>query len=73
MARYGKWLILPADGPTLLVHSGMTGHPHYAADGAGREPHERLVVAWMKADCGTAGCPACRGGSPGRATNLVVV
>ena len=25
--RHGKWLILPTDGPTLLVHSGMTGHP----------------------------------------------
>ena len=32
--RYGKWLILPTDGPTLLVHSGMTGHPYYAADDA---------------------------------------
>jgi len=42
--RHGKWLILPTDGPTLLVHSGMTGHPHYAADGAEREPHERLVI-----------------------------
>lgn len=23
--RHGKWLIMPADGPTLLVHFGMTG------------------------------------------------
>ncbi len=43
--RHGKWLLLPTDGPTLLVHSGMTGHPHYAADGAAREPYERLVIA----------------------------
>src|SRR5947209_1279385 len=43
--RRGKWLMLPTDGPTLLVHSGMTGHPHYAADGADREPYERLVIA----------------------------
>jgi formamidopyrimidine-DNA glycosylase len=43
--RHGKWLILPTDGPTLLVHSGMTGHPYYAADGAAREPYERLVIA----------------------------
>jgi len=43
--RHGKWLMLPTDGPTLLVHSGMTGHPHYAADGAEREPYERLVIA----------------------------
>lgn len=25
--RIGKWLILPTDGPVLLVHSGMTGRP----------------------------------------------
>ncbi|SPM27285.1 Formamidopyrimidine-DNA glycosylase, partial [Mycobacterium terramassiliense] len=43
--RHGKWLMLPTDGPTMLVHSGMTGHPYYAADGAAREPHERLVLA----------------------------
>jgi formamidopyrimidine-DNA glycosylase len=43
--RHGKWLMLPTDGPTLLVHSGMTGHPYYAADGAAREPYERLVIA----------------------------
>jgi formamidopyrimidine-DNA glycosylase len=30
--RHGKWLILPTDGPTLLVHSGMTGHPYSAAN-----------------------------------------
>jgi len=42
--RHGKWLILPTDGPTLMVHSGMTGHPYFAnAD----DPHlgqERLVI-----------------------------
>lgn len=43
--RHGKWLMLPTDGPTVLVHSGMTGHPYYAVDGAAREPHERLVIA----------------------------
>jgi formamidopyrimidine-DNA glycosylase len=43
--RHGKWLMLPTDGPTLLVHSGMTGHPYFAAEGAEREPYERLVVA----------------------------
>ncbi|OBG37254.1 Fpg/Nei family DNA glycosylase [Mycobacterium sp. E3198] len=43
--RHGKWLMLPTDGPTLLVHSGMTGHPYYAADGGAREPYERLVIA----------------------------
>ncbi len=43
--RLGKWLILPTDGPTLLVHSGMTGHPYYAANGAAAEKYERLVVS----------------------------
>ncbi|OBA77807.1 formamidopyrimidine-DNA glycosylase [Mycobacterium sp. 1164966.3] len=43
--RHGKWLILPTDGPTLLVHSGMTGHPYYATDGAAAKGYERLVVS----------------------------
>ena len=32
------------DGPTLLVHSGMTGHPYFAARGAEDEGQERLVI-----------------------------
>jgi formamidopyrimidine-DNA glycosylase len=43
--RHGKWLILPTDGPALLIHSGMTGHPYYAADGTERERFERLVLS----------------------------
>lgn len=43
--RHGKWLILPTDGPALLVHSGMTGHPYYAPAGADEEGLERLVVS----------------------------
>ncbi|OBI50975.1 formamidopyrimidine-DNA glycosylase [Mycobacterium kyorinense] len=43
--RHGKWLILPTDGPTLMIHSGMTGHPYYAPDGAKAEGQERLVVS----------------------------
>jgi formamidopyrimidine-DNA glycosylase len=43
--RAGKWLILPTDGPTLLVHSGMTGHPYYAASGAEAKKYERLAVS----------------------------
>jgi formamidopyrimidine-DNA glycosylase len=43
--RHGKWLILPTDGPTLLVHSGMTGHPYYAATGADEKRFDRLVIA----------------------------
>jgi formamidopyrimidine-DNA glycosylase len=42
--RHGKWLILPTiDGPILLVHSGMTGHPYYTDDGRA-ERHDRLVI-----------------------------
>lgn len=43
--RHGKWLMLPTDGSTLLVHSGMTGHPYYrpSAD-AGTERYDRVVV-----------------------------
>jgi formamidopyrimidine-DNA glycosylase len=43
--RHGKWLILPTDGPTLLVHSGMTGHPYYANDDQAEHGFERLVIA----------------------------
>ncbi|OBH58539.1 Fpg/Nei family DNA glycosylase [Mycobacterium sp. E2479] len=43
--RHGKWLILPTDGPALLIHSGMTGHPYYAKAGADPEKYERLVVS----------------------------
>jgi formamidopyrimidine-DNA glycosylase len=42
--RHGKWLILPTDGPTLMVHSGMTGHPYYASSGDVDEGKERLVI-----------------------------
>lgn len=42
--RHGKWLILPTDGPVLLVHSGMTGHPYYACRSAEQKGYERLVV-----------------------------
>jgi formamidopyrimidine-DNA glycosylase len=43
--RHGKWLILPTDGPTLLIHSGMTGHPYYAANGTEAENYERLAIS----------------------------
>ena len=43
--RHGKWLVLPTDGPTLLIHSGMTGRPYYAADGTERVGYERLELS----------------------------
>jgi formamidopyrimidine-DNA glycosylase len=42
--RHGKWLLLPTDGPTLMVHSGMTGRPYYAADDQPEQGFERLVI-----------------------------
>lgn len=42
-ARHGKWLLLPAEGPTMLVHSGMTGRPYYSASGD-QDRHDRVVL-----------------------------
>jgi formamidopyrimidine-DNA glycosylase len=42
--RHGKWLLLPTDGPVLMVHSGMTGHPYFASAGDDEEGYERLVI-----------------------------
>lgn len=43
--RHGKWLVLPTNGPLLLVHSGMTGRPYYATSSVQRDRHERLVLS----------------------------
>jgi formamidopyrimidine-DNA glycosylase len=49
--RRGKWLILPTDGPTVLIHNGMTGRPYFTAtgadadDGAGIDRDDRLVIS----------------------------
>jgi formamidopyrimidine-DNA glycosylase len=42
--RHGKWLILPTDGPVLLLHSGMTGHPYYTSDDGDDKGYERMVI-----------------------------
>jgi formamidopyrimidine-DNA glycosylase len=57
------------DGPTLLVHRGVTGHPYYAEDGAepvGVPPacggkHERLVVSLDKGELRFADLRKLRG------------
>jgi formamidopyrimidine-DNA glycosylase len=59
--RHGKWLILPSDCPTLLVHSGMTGHPYSAEDGAEPPKHERLVVSLDKGELRYADLRKLRG------------
>lgn len=60
-SRHGKWLVLPTDGPTLLIHSGMTGRPYYAADGAEEIGHERLVVSLDKGELRYADLRKLRG------------
>jgi len=47
--RRGKWLLLPTDGPILVLHNGMTGHPYLnlastSADGRS-DPYDRLVIS----------------------------
>jgi formamidopyrimidine-DNA glycosylase len=59
--RQGKWLILPTDGPALLVHSGMTGHPYYAAEDADHEKFERLAVTLDKGELRYADLRKLRG------------
>jgi formamidopyrimidine-DNA glycosylase len=39
------WPLVPTDGPTVLVHSGMTGRPYYADDDQPEQGFERLVIA----------------------------
>jgi formamidopyrimidine-DNA glycosylase len=43
--RHGKWLILPTDGPILVVHNGMTGRPSVVAADSELERFTRLRVA----------------------------
>lgn len=59
--RHGKWLILPTDGPALLIHSGMTGHPYYTDAGAEPEKYERLVVSLDKGELRYADLRKLRG------------
>ncbi len=49
--RQGKWLVLPTEGPTMLIHNGMTGHPYFipvgtraSVSGCGHRD-DRLVVS----------------------------
>jgi formamidopyrimidine-DNA glycosylase len=48
--RHGKWLELATDGPTLLIHNGMTGRPYFIettpADGTSTDVDrdDRLII-----------------------------
>ena len=41
--RHGKWLIAPAGDVQVLLHFGMTGLLRWAARGAARHPHDRVI------------------------------
>src|SRR6266480_5670151 len=41
--RRGKWLIARTDGPTVLMHFGMTGSLHWLEGGAPRHRYDRVV------------------------------
>jgi formamidopyrimidine-DNA glycosylase len=41
--RRGKWLIACTDGPTPLIHFGMTGDIEWAANADGRHAHDRVI------------------------------
>jgi len=43
-ARRGKWLLLPTDGPSLLVHCGMTGRAYAVDTPPVARPDDRLVI-----------------------------
>lgn len=42
--RHGKWLLLPTDRTTLVVHSGMTGRPYYAEADSEQQRFDRVIV-----------------------------
>ena len=42
--RHGKWLVLPTDGPSLVVHCGMTGRPYVAASAHPADRFDRFVI-----------------------------
>ncbi len=42
--RRGKWMLAPADGPTVLMHFGMTGLLHWWSDGSEPHRHDRVVL-----------------------------
>ncbi len=41
--RHGKWLLAHTDGPTVLLHFGMTGYLAWREHGRDREEHDRVV------------------------------
>jgi formamidopyrimidine-DNA glycosylase len=48
--RHGKWLICWTDGPTLLLHFGMTGDLVWSGEEPERHRHDRLVLEFTEGD-----------------------
>jgi formamidopyrimidine-DNA glycosylase len=49
--RRGKWLLAPSDGPTILLHFGMTGLLVWrGGDGSERHRHDRLVFRFSEGE-----------------------
>ena len=46
--RHGKWLLLPTDGPTVIVHSGMTGRPYWARAGDAPDRYDRVRMTFAR-------------------------
>jgi formamidopyrimidine-DNA glycosylase len=46
--RHGKWLACPTDGPTLLLHFGMTGDLIWSGDHPARHRHDRLFLSFVE-------------------------
>jgi formamidopyrimidine-DNA glycosylase len=46
--RHGKWLLLPTNAPTVLIHHGMTGGTYFIRTGAEGKPDvsrsDRLII-----------------------------
>src|SRR5438093_9443738 len=41
--RHGKWLMAGTDGPSVLIHFGMTGLLHWAPEDGNRHRHDRVI------------------------------
>ncbi|MGP3999727.1 Fpg/Nei family DNA glycosylase [Streptomyces sp. 8N706] len=48
--RHGKWLVAPTDGPTLLLHFGMTGQLVCCSASEPVDPHDRVVFTLDRDD-----------------------
>src|SRR5688572_25403376 len=42
--RHGTWLLCPTDGPTLILHFGMTGSLLWSPERPQAHAHDRLVL-----------------------------